>query len=94
MHGGLGGPSGSLNRRSFAKRFNLRGWSLAGGGKVFGLGAEWSRGPVGRSGEERAKSLPEAVGESVSCQRTTAARVPDYAGLVLEHTIHAGRWPA
>jgi hypothetical protein len=29
--------SGSLKRRSFAKRFNLRGGFSAGGGKVFGL---------------------------------------------------------
>ena len=41
------GPSESLNRRSFAKLFNLRGWAFGGSGaKSSSFEAERSSGPV------------------------------------------------
>lgn len=44
---------GSLNRRSFAERFNLRGRSVDGGRKVFAIWSEAELWASGRSGTEK-----------------------------------------
>jgi len=63
---------GSLNRRSFAERFNLRGRSSAGGAKSSTFAVERSRGPVERSTAENGGVFAVAACDvSAPIERTT-----------------------